>query len=153
MNAVIGLCNFCETHGPRPIFCTQTIRDSRIDELNFDAVNEKCPGCDSIGNETGMLSEDNATNCRFLSTQSPVIADVIPLIKQAAVRSLSCEVQLLSIVAWIVQLNVKIVYCRSTIRIATEISCSSAMHHVVMFSATHSMSMTRRLVDSFACSP
>lgn len=94
MNAIIALCNFCETHGPRAIFCTQTIRDSKIDDLlfNFDATNEKCPGCDSIGSNVGMLSEDNASRANFLSTQSPVILDAVSLVKQAAVRSLSCEI-------------------------------------------------------------
>lgn len=95
MNAVIALCNFCETHGPRAIFCTQIIRDSKIDNLlvNFDTAHEKCPGCESIGNNVGMLSEDTASNVNFLSTQAPVFADVAPMIKQAAVRSLSCEVR------------------------------------------------------------
>lgn len=95
MNAIIALCNFCETHGPRPIFCTQTIRDSRVDELLLHSVEttaEKCSGCYSIGNDVGMLSEDNTTNAKYLSTVSPVLADVIPMIKEAAVRSLSCEV-------------------------------------------------------------
>lgn len=94
MNAIIALCNFCEAHGPCPIFCTQTIRDTKIDDLlfNFDAISKKCSGCDSIGNSVGMLSEDGESNANYLSTQIPVIAEVAGLVKQAAVRSLSCEV-------------------------------------------------------------
>lgn len=95
MNAIIALSNFCESHGPRPIFCTQTIRDSRVDELLLHSVDiavEKCTGCESISNDVGMLSEDQATNAKFLSTVTPVLVDVIPMVKEAAVRSLSCEV-------------------------------------------------------------
>lgn len=95
MNAIIALCHFCEAHGPCPIFCTQTIRETKIDDLlfNFEAVNKNCPGCDSVGRTVGMLSEDSESNANFLSTQTPVLSEVISLVKQAAVRSLSCEVR------------------------------------------------------------
>lgn len=94
MNAVIALCHFCEAHGPCAVFCTQTLRDTRIDELvfNTEKVNKNCAACNSIGNSIGMLSQDVKNNANFMSTQIPVLADVTGLIKQAAVRSLSCEV-------------------------------------------------------------
>lgn len=94
MNAVIALCHFCEVHGPCPIFCTHTLRDLKIDEItsNAETANEHCPGCSSIGKTTGMLSEDTESNANFLSTQTSILVDVVSLVKQAAVRSLSCEV-------------------------------------------------------------
>lgn len=95
MNAIIALCHFCEAHGPCPIFCTYTLRDTKIDELvdqsNGNTENV-CPGCNSIGQRVGILSQDSESNANFLSTQSVVIGDIVPIIKQAAVRSLSCEV-------------------------------------------------------------
>lgn len=98
MNAVVALCHFCESHGPSSVFCTQTLRDSKIDEqlFNFDA-NKVCAACNSIGLSLGMLSHDDESNANFLSTQTPVITEVVSLVKQAAVRSLSCEVSMLSV--------------------------------------------------------
>lgn len=94
MNAVIALCHFCEAHGPCPIFCTHTLRDLKVNEIasNVEAPNENCPGCSSIGKSVGMLSEDAESNANFLSTQTSILTDVVSLVKQAAVRSLSCEV-------------------------------------------------------------
>lgn len=94
MNAVIALCHFCEAHGPCPIFCTHTLRDLKINEIvnDAEAANEHCPGCSSIGRTAAMLSEDAESNANFLSTQTSMLADVVSLVKQAAVRSLSCEV-------------------------------------------------------------
>lgn len=94
MNAVMALCHFCEAHGPCPIFYTHTLRDLKISEIaiNAEAPKENCPGCSSIGKSVGMLSEDAESNANFLSTQVSILADVVSLVKQAAVRSLSCEV-------------------------------------------------------------
>lgn len=93
MNAIIALCHFCESHGPSANFCTQTLRDTKINELvfNFDLLN--CAACNSIGNSTGMLSKDVESSANFLSSQFCVIPDTINLVKQACVRSLSCEVR------------------------------------------------------------
>lgn len=94
MNAIIALCHFCEAHGPCPIFCTYTLRDTKINEIvnNDSSIENTCPGCNSIGKKIGILSEDSESNANFLSTQTVVINDIYPLVKQAAVRSLSCEV-------------------------------------------------------------
>lgn len=94
MNAIIALCHFCEAHGPCPILCTQTLRDTKIDELvNNSGSNENtCPGCNSIGQMVGILSQDSESNANFLTTQTAVITEIVPLVKQAATRSLSCEV-------------------------------------------------------------
>lgn len=94
MNAIIALCHFCEAHGPCPILCTHTLRDTKIDELvnNSNNNDSTCPGCNSIGKTVGILSQDSESNANFLTTQTAVINDIVPLVKQAAVRSLSCEV-------------------------------------------------------------
>lgn len=94
MNAIIVLCHFCEAHGPCPILCTHTLRDTKIDELvnNSNGNENTCPGCNSIGETVGLLSQDSESNANFVSTQTAVISDIVPLVKQAAVRSLSCEV-------------------------------------------------------------
>lgn len=109
MNAIIALCHFCEGHGPTSIFCTQTIRETKIDELSFinstpiptstaaasnndNAKPIACPACTSVGSAIGMLSQDPESNASFLSTQAPVLSDCITIVKQAAFRSLSCEV-------------------------------------------------------------
>lgn len=109
MNAIIALCHFCEGHGPTSIFCTQTIRDTKIDELSFNSAaipttsaasgdtagaskQIACPACTSLGAAIGMLSQDPESNASFLSTQAPVLSDCITIVKQAAFRSLSCEI-------------------------------------------------------------
>lgn len=97
MNAIISLCHFCEAHGPCPIFSTYTLRDTKINELvdqSDDSSKNVCPGCNSIGRSSGIVSQDSESNANFLSTQTTVISDIVPLIKQAAVRSLSCEVMI-----------------------------------------------------------
>lgn len=94
MNAIISLCNFCEIHGPHPIFSTQTLRDCKINEIKVenDHETDNCPGCTSIGFNCGIVSKDSESNANFLSTQRAAISDAVPLVKQAAIRSLSCEV-------------------------------------------------------------
>lgn len=95
MNAIISLSHFCEAHGPCSVFCTQTLRDSKIDEnlFNFDDHKKNCSACLSIGNNLGMLSHDNESNAIFLSTQMPVLSDFVrDIVKHSATRSLSCEV-------------------------------------------------------------
>lgn len=95
MNAIISLCHFCEAHGPCPIFSTYTLRDTNINELvdqSDGTTDTVCPGCNSIGRASGFLGQDSESNANFLSTQTVVISDIVPLVKQAAIRSLSCEV-------------------------------------------------------------
>jgi folliculin len=93
MNAIIGLCHFCEFCGPLVIFTTQTLRETKIEEIDFIAAKtKKCTACQSIGDRTGYLSKNGEGNSYFLSTQLPVMTDVANIVQQAAVRSLSCEV-------------------------------------------------------------
>lgn len=91
MNAIIALCHFCEAHGPCYLFCTQTLRNTKIDENLFNNKDKKdC--CFSIGNYIGLLSQDDQSNANFLSSQMPVLDDTVKMVKNAATRSLSCEV-------------------------------------------------------------
>lgn len=94
MNAIVSLCHFCEAHGPCSVFCTQTLRESKIDEnlFNFDDPKKNCAACLSIGTNLGMLSHDDESNANFLSSQLPVISESATTVRQAATRSLSCEV-------------------------------------------------------------
>ncbi|XP_058461504.1 folliculin [Malaya genurostris] len=94
MNAIIALCHFCEAHGPGPLFCTQTLRETNIHQLDihFDSDRKGCPACNSVGNSMGMVSEDPDSNAHFVSSQVPVISETIELVKKAAFRSISSEV-------------------------------------------------------------
>ncbi|XP_055535764.1 folliculin [Wyeomyia smithii] len=94
MNAIIALCHFCEAHGPGPLFCTQTLRETNIHQLDihFDSERKGCPACNSIGNTTGLVSTDPDSNAHFVSSQVPVIPETIELVKKAAFRSISSEV-------------------------------------------------------------
>ncbi|XP_012283944.1 folliculin isoform X2 [Orussus abietinus] len=108
MNAVIAMCTFCEMHGPRVIFTTQTYHnfdDRNMERLKFYGPKEvlrqnqmssedcqrECDGCQSMGN-VKYLSNDHETRTSFLSAQRPLLHEVNLSLKQACIRSLSCEV-------------------------------------------------------------
>lgn len=108
MNAVIALCIFCESHGPKVIFTTQTYRNydtQSTEKLKFYGPKEilrrsqnimedgqyECEGCRSIGN-VKYLSNEHETRTSFLSAQQSLTQDVSCLLKHACFRSLSCEV-------------------------------------------------------------
>ncbi|KAL6430538.1 hypothetical protein ACFW04_007850 [Cataglyphis niger] len=108
MNAAIALCTFCEMHGPKVIFTTQTYRNydtQNIEKLKFygpkevlrqshnslEDVQDECEGCQSIGN-VKYLSNEHETRTSFLSAQQSLMQDIGNLLKHACVRSLSCEV-------------------------------------------------------------
>ncbi|XP_013146757.1 PREDICTED: folliculin [Papilio polytes] len=90
MNAIIGLCHFCEAHGPRPLFCTFTTDDeNHTTESSKSSV--QCSGCTSLGPETVLVSrEDDGTI--YCSRESVPNAGVNTFLRQAAVRSITCEV-------------------------------------------------------------
>ncbi|KFB37601.1 AGAP007579-PA-like protein [Anopheles sinensis] len=94
MNAIIALCHFCEIHGPGAILCTQTLRETNIEQLDisFDTERKGCVACNSIGNNIGLVSRDPESNANFVSSQMPVLMETASLVKTAAFRSLSSEV-------------------------------------------------------------
>ena len=102
MNAVIALCTFCEMHGPKIIFTTQTFRsysDQTTDKLKFYGPKEilkesqninsdletECQGCYSLGN-LKYLSNEHETRTSFLSAQQPLVSDIAALLKYACMR-------------------------------------------------------------------
>lgn len=94
MNGIIALCHFCESHGPVHVFCTQTLRDTKIEDFNLSEqgqVNENCSACNSLVSNA-IYSVDKESGATFMSTQNPTISELVTLVKQAAVRSLSSEV-------------------------------------------------------------
>ncbi|KAH8362820.1 hypothetical protein KR084_001356 [Drosophila pseudotakahashii] len=94
MNAVIALCHFCEAHGPCAIFCTQTLRDTKLEDLPLDQqqqTQKSCSSCNySMGrNNNAIYSRDTESGATFVSTKVAVLPEVANLVKQAAVLSLS----------------------------------------------------------------
>ncbi|XP_034831279.1 folliculin [Maniola hyperantus] len=90
MNAIIGLCHFCEAHGPRPLFCTFTTDDeSHTTEASRGTV--QCSGCTSVGPDTVFVSRDD-NGIIFCSRESVPNNDVTAFLRQAALRSITCEV-------------------------------------------------------------
>lgn len=100
MNAVIALCHFCEAHGPCAIFCTQTLRDTKVEDLvNLEQSQQPgqktCSACNyTLGgnNSNAIYSTDAESGATFVSTKVATLQEVANLLKQAAVRSLSCEI-------------------------------------------------------------
>ncbi|KAL0985172.1 hypothetical protein UPYG_G00153720 [Umbra pygmaea] len=120
MNALVALCHFCELHGPRTLFCTEALhppsptpsqagapipgeRERESDRegegltmrANSSATQrgDMCEGCRSLpASHPGFVSVDNETGIRFLSHQHPRQPQLFSVVRQACVRSLSCEV-------------------------------------------------------------
>ncbi|XP_066592727.1 folliculin isoform X2 [Prorops nasuta] len=108
MNAAISLCIFCEMHGPKIIFTTQTYHcyDNQSSEKSkfygpkellkqnqsfFENNQYDCNACQSMGN-IKFLSNEHETRTSFLSAQQSLLQDVGNLLNHACIRSLSCEV-------------------------------------------------------------
>lgn len=108
MNAVIALCTFCEMHGPKVIFTTQTYRsyddnsDETTEKLKFYGPKEAlrqtqtvygesqqqqqdCEGCHSLGS-LKYLSNEHETRTSFLSAQQSLMQDIGALLKHACIR-------------------------------------------------------------------
>ncbi|KAL4616700.1 folliculin [Arapaima gigas] len=120
MNALVALCHFCELHGPRTLFCTEAVhppspappqpglsipgeQDREGDRdgegltmrANSSATQraDMCEGCRSLpASHPGFVSTDAETGIRFLSHQHPRQPQLFSVVRQACVRSLSCEV-------------------------------------------------------------
>lgn len=93
MNAIVGLCHFCEAHGPRPVFCTFTTdNESHTTEAANTAT--QCTGCKSLGPKTVLVTRDDHGTI-YCSRESVPNADVTAFLRQAAIRCITCEVSLL----------------------------------------------------------
>ncbi|KAF5904475.1 folliculin, partial [Clarias magur] len=120
MNALVALCHFCELHGPRTLFCTEAVhppspsppqpgsalipdrepegeRDGEGLTMKANSSDthraDMCEGCRSLpASHPGFVSVDSETGIRFLSHQHPRQPQLFSVVRQACVRSLSCEV-------------------------------------------------------------
>ncbi|PNF29266.1 Folliculin [Cryptotermes secundus] len=112
MNAVISLCHFCELHGPSVLFVTQAFHEPdgpeterEIEQPKFcygNAVGRcrtisnnmpvSCEACQSLDPKQKFLCNDHEGRISYLSTQQATQPDVAALVRQACIRSLSCEV-------------------------------------------------------------
>ncbi|KAG7295801.1 hypothetical protein JYU34_020856 [Plutella xylostella] len=90
MNAIVGLCHFCEAHGPRPVFCTFTTDDEGHTTESANST-PQCTGCRSLGPETVLVTRDEDGSI-YCSRESVPNAEVTAFLRQAAVRSITCEV-------------------------------------------------------------
>ncbi|XP_043269884.1 folliculin [Venturia canescens] len=124
MNAVIAMCTFCEMHGPRVIFTTQTYRtfdETCVKKMRFYGPKEimRRGGSDNAGESSDdpllhrtnenydkncdgceslgnvkYLSNEHESRTSFLSARQALTEDMVNLLKHACIRSLSCEVHL-----------------------------------------------------------
>ncbi|GBP58492.1 hypothetical protein EVAR_82469_1 [Eumeta japonica] len=89
MNAVIGLCHFCEAHGPCPLFCTFTTKDEKhVTEASISSA--QCTGCTSIGPETVYVTRNDGVI--YCSRESLSNTELSAFLKQSAIRSITCEI-------------------------------------------------------------
>ncbi|CAG9770641.1 unnamed protein product [Ceutorhynchus assimilis] len=88
MDGILALGHFCETHGPCIILCTQRCKEEPQQFPHILTV-PVCEACYSLDLKQAMVSKDNTT-C-YVTTRTPLQQDLALLLKQAAVRSLSCE--------------------------------------------------------------
>lgn len=125
MNAIVGLCHFCELHGPRTLFCTQALHSplprgsggeaGRTAEEEEGGIqmgarspadgnsegsgspgpkrSDMCEGCRSFSvGHPGYVSRDREASVEYVSHQHPAHPQLFSIVRQACVRSLSCEV-------------------------------------------------------------
>ncbi|KAK5642086.1 hypothetical protein RI129_008253 [Pyrocoelia pectoralis] len=88
MDGILALCHFCETHGPCVILCTQRSKEEPLQTPHTLTVTW-CEACQSVDLSQALVSRDNKTT--YVTTRTPQQQDLAFLLKQAAVRSLSCE--------------------------------------------------------------
>jgi len=112
MNAVISLCHFCELHGPSVLFVTQAFHEPHDPAAEPDVKQPKmcygnasgrcralstntpasCEACQSLDPKQKFLCNDHEGRISYLSAQQAIQHDVAALVRQACIRSLSCEV-------------------------------------------------------------
>ncbi|RZC37528.1 folliculin, partial [Asbolus verrucosus] len=88
MDAIVGLGHFCESHGPCVILSTQRCKEEP-QQYPHNLTVPWCESCQSIDLDQSLVSKDEGI-C-YVTTRTPLQQDLAFLLKQAAVRSLSCE--------------------------------------------------------------
>ena len=89
MDGILALGHFCETHGPCVILCTQRCIGPPKKQGPHILTTPLCEACQSINPDQTLISKDDKY-C-YATTRTPLQQDVAFLLKQATVRSLSCE--------------------------------------------------------------
>ncbi|XP_032241898.1 folliculin [Nematostella vectensis] len=121
MNAIIALCHFCEYHGPSVLFCTQAFHCEEHDPLSNTSLplsncgscvkrcftrsisvsdgnshsssSSRCDACYSLDpTHQGYISIDQEAHISYYSNRNPGQQELYSIVRQACVRSLSCEV-------------------------------------------------------------
>lgn len=88
MDGILALGHFCETHGPCAILCTQRCKEEP-QPFPHSLTVPVCEACQSLDLKQAIISKDEQ-NC-YVTTRTPLQQDLAFLLRQAVVRSLSCE--------------------------------------------------------------
>lgn len=89
MNGIFALGHFCESHGPSVILCTQSLTELHREQPPHILTVPWCNACKSIELNHAYLSKYEASN--YVSVRTALKQELAFLLKQACVRSLSCE--------------------------------------------------------------
>ncbi|XP_017776015.1 PREDICTED: folliculin [Nicrophorus vespilloides] len=88
MEGILALGHFCETHGPCVVLSTQRCKGDPEQGPHSLTV-PWCEACQSLELDQALVSRDEY--CIYVTTRTPLQQDLAFLLKQATVRSLSCE--------------------------------------------------------------
>lgn len=112
MSPIVALCHFCEVHGPRVVMVTQPIRDltptiqTQSNQHLFGAEvlqqskpssfsyhpDYGCERCWSLGDQENLIiSNDSESRQTFVSSQTILDKDREIMLRNAAIRAISCE--------------------------------------------------------------
>ncbi|EFO24721.1 hypothetical protein LOAG_03765 [Loa loa] len=111
MQAVLALCYFCETHGPRVLMTTQSIPENLRQDYCLPTTSKgspafvsaktfrthsteelRCVACTSFVDGTGLITDDVEAGISYITTQVALNDRVFQLVKYSCLHSLSCEV-------------------------------------------------------------
>lgn len=96
MDGILAMGHFCETHGPCVIVCTQRCEEEPK-QFPHSLTVPVCESCQSLDLKQAIVSKNE--KCCYVTTRTPLLQDLAFLLKQAVVRSLSCEVCLFCILS------------------------------------------------------
>nr|XP_022905709.1 folliculin [Onthophagus taurus] len=89
MDGILALGHFCESHGPCVILCTQKAENPPKNQAPHALTVPWCDSCQSIFLNQALVSKNEKGY--YVTTRTPLQQDLAFLLKQAVVRSLSCE--------------------------------------------------------------
>lgn len=91
MNGILALGHFCETHGPSVIICTQSLAELHTQQPPHILTVPWCEACKSVELNHAYISKYNESST-YVTVRTALKQEIAFLLKQACVRSLSCEV-------------------------------------------------------------